>query len=101
MSKRSGEHYGCLVSGRVMNAAGGPTIDYLILTPEHGAFVNGVWYPAQSARITVEPDGRWLAVLLPSSVVGTYTVRIARDHFDMQVPDAAEAQFKDIATKSN
>lgn len=93
----AGKHQGCVVSGRVLNAAGQETLTSLTVRPERGAMVNGVWYPPHEASVKVAADGEWTATLLPSSRVGKYLVRIDRQRFEMYVPDQAAASFGAIA----
>ncbi len=93
----TGEHAGCSVSGRILNAAGGPAVKTISIKPERGVLRGGVWYPPDAATVAVDPDGRWGATLLPSSVCGTYQVHIGRQEFLMTVPDGERAEFAEIS----
>lgn len=98
MAKVSGgEHAGCMVTGRVLNAIGGMAIKTLTIRPERGGMYGGIWYGPNEATVAIEPDGRWAIVLPPSSAVGCYRVMIGRQEFIISVPDAPEAAFIDIA----
>lgn len=93
------EHPGCKVRGRVLSAANGPAVTCLTVRPARSAQVNGVIYNPVVSQITVGPDGRWSAVLMPSSLVGPYRVTIGREAYSMIVPDDAEASFDEIAQR--
>lgn len=95
----AGEHRGCRVSGRVLTAAGEQAVTCLTVRPGRSAKVNGVIYNPVVSQITVGLDGRWSAVLMPSSLVGPYRVTIGREVYSMIVPDQQEAAFDKIAER--
>lgn len=66
------------------------------IQPQRGGVWRGVAYSPQ--RIVIQPDaqGRWSVVLPPSSVVGPYTVKMARHRFSIVVPEAESANFAEL-----
>lgn len=88
----------CLVRGKWLLADGKPDTRLFTIKPEHGGLNGGAWW--SGAEILVQPtaDGSWSASLLPSSVLGTYTVVRRGQQFKLIVPERAGVEFSAIAT---
>lgn len=95
---RPGEHTGCEVSGRILDASGqGVNVRSLTVRAARCALVNDILYPPADIVVPIGADGRWRVRLLPSSAAGEYVVRIDQQRFKMLVPDATRAEFAAIA----
>ena len=94
-----GNHVGCNVMGIALDAGGGAAGE-VKLTPSRAGVYRGRAYSAEPVRVKVEQDGGWSAVLVPSSVVGPYTVKVAGQSFTIEVPDAGKAKFEDLINRS-
>ena len=93
----TGAHEGCLVRGRWMRADGTPAANQTVrFEPKRGGIWQGQAIGRDPFTVQTDADGRFALALVPSSVVGQYTVRISKAIWVIEVPETTDAEFWEI-----
>ena len=90
-------HQGCKITGVCLQAGGKPESVKIIIRPERACLYSGVAYSVADCIVEPRADGRFEVTLPPSSYAGLYKVFMGNARFQMTVPEAAQAQFGQIA----
>lgn len=91
---------GCTVRGEWRQANGAPVVNgELTFAPQHGGLWQGRVISERYIAAATDKDGRFAVTLVPSSVVGPYTVTMGGQQFVIDVPDSSAAVMAGIIAR--
>lgn len=87
----------CRVSGRLVGPDGTPLASHATVQASRRGMWNGAMVMNGVIRVSIDQTtGKFAVELIPSEVVGTYTLRVDRERFTFDVPRVPAADFADL-----